>query len=636
MQINKLRIQNFMSHKDSTLNLAERGLILLEGYNRDRGGSNGSGKSSILNGLHWVLYGETLNGVPASGINRKGPHIAQVEVWFTLDDKDVYILRRNSSDSKKGELKLEINGGDATAGTISATQKKINQLLRMDAYTFKTIVYWTSNAQGFASLTDKGQKEVLTGILKAHRFEEAYERAHNKHGEVQAALLASSGYLEHLDRQLETRQETVKHLESADRGYKVKRATEIKQAEALIEALNQSKPKVDPILRVKIEALEEDIAIKRETAGPAKRDLSVLVQKVSQLDQQILQAKFGVKRASEDSVEVKIPTVEELMEGRTECPTCEQRLTEKALRSLRKSAEMEITKAKFLKKQADAKVDELLAKIELLTKEREGLQKTKEALEAQIAGLPELELDLTRTKMTLESQVNALENWEALRAASAEALEKAKSEPNPYGPLLAAERVSIGKLEQDKREALALREKQEEQLRYLRFWKEGFGRAGVLSYLLDTIVPYLNERVNAYLRILTGGEATVYFSAQGVNADGQLIDRFGASANYAYGAESYRGTSDGERRRIDLACLFALGDLAQSFSMASCRLRMLDEPFGPLDDVGHEQIVRLFREQIAPKVGTILVTAHENAVKQLFEQRIVVAKERGISSIEEE
>jgi DNA repair exonuclease SbcCD ATPase subunit len=99
-----------------------------------------------------------------------------------------------------------------------------------------------------------------------------------------------------------------------------------------------------------------------------------------------------------------------------------------------------------------------------------------------------------------------------------------------------------------------------------------------------------------------------------------------------FGAASYEGASAGERRRVDLACLFALGDLAQARAGTRVELRLLDEPFERVDEVGHNEVVRLLRT-VASEVGTLLLTSHEEAVKALIDQRILVSKHRGVSSV---
>jgi len=61
----KLTIQNFMSIRYAEVNLANQGLVLLQGVNQDSPAfdSNGAGKSSIFEALTYVLFEKTIRGL---------------------------------------------------------------------------------------------------------------------------------------------------------------------------------------------------------------------------------------------------------------------------------------------------------------------------------------------------------------------------------------------------------------------------------------------------------------------------------------------------------------------------------------------------------------------------------------------
>ncbi|UUZ75419.1 ATP-binding protein [Polaromonas sp. P1(28)-13] len=65
MDILSLDIQNCLTIGSASLELDNRGLLLIQGENRDdtSAKSNGAGKSSIVDALCWCLYGETARGV---------------------------------------------------------------------------------------------------------------------------------------------------------------------------------------------------------------------------------------------------------------------------------------------------------------------------------------------------------------------------------------------------------------------------------------------------------------------------------------------------------------------------------------------------------------------------------------------
>ena len=70
MDIKSLSIRNCLTIGHAELELDSRGLLLVQGENRDdtSAKSNGAGKSSILDALCWCLFGETARGVSGDDI----------------------------------------------------------------------------------------------------------------------------------------------------------------------------------------------------------------------------------------------------------------------------------------------------------------------------------------------------------------------------------------------------------------------------------------------------------------------------------------------------------------------------------------------------------------------------------------
>ena len=56
MKINKIEISNFYSIKNIKFSFDKyKGLVLINGKNKDTGGSNGSGKSVLIESVVWGL-----------------------------------------------------------------------------------------------------------------------------------------------------------------------------------------------------------------------------------------------------------------------------------------------------------------------------------------------------------------------------------------------------------------------------------------------------------------------------------------------------------------------------------------------------------------------------------------------------
>ena len=66
----------------------------------------------------------------------------------------------------------------------------------------------------------------------------------------------------------------------------------------------------------------------------------------------------------------------------------------------------------------------------------------------------------------------------------------------------------------------------------------------------------------------------------------------------------------------------------------STNIALYDEVFDGLDSIGCENVVKLLKDR-TKKVSTIFVITHNTELKSLFEQRIKIIKEEGISKLEE-
>ncbi|MGK7831140.1 AAA family ATPase, partial [Acinetobacter baumannii] len=88
MEFLTLKINNFLTIGEARLDLANRGLLLVQGENKDNSSadSNGSGKSSIVDALCWCLYGTTARDVTGDlVINKTAKKDCAVEL--TIHDK---------------------------------------------------------------------------------------------------------------------------------------------------------------------------------------------------------------------------------------------------------------------------------------------------------------------------------------------------------------------------------------------------------------------------------------------------------------------------------------------------------------------------------------------------------------------
>ena len=92
MKINKIEINNFYSIKDVKFKFDKyKGIVLLEGINKDTGGSNGSGKSVLIEAVVWGLFGKTIRkSTEEALVNNKEKKNCSVKI--TINDDIVIVI----------------------------------------------------------------------------------------------------------------------------------------------------------------------------------------------------------------------------------------------------------------------------------------------------------------------------------------------------------------------------------------------------------------------------------------------------------------------------------------------------------------------------------------------------------------
>ena len=288
----------------------------------------------------------------------------------------------------------------------------------------------------------------------------------------------------------------------------------------------------------------------------------------------------------------------------------------------KKLAEQSIGRLQDCKNEIVAATSEIKDFEDLLDKAKE-LNKESNEARVKMAGLV----------ATLDGQRSAREVWERERASLGYLLGQAQERENTYTPLIGDRQKRQKKLEYDLKAKKKYLEILSKSLEYIDFWILGFSNSGVKNFLLDAIVPTINDSLVQYLKLLTDGKATAEFATQVELASGESREKFHLKVKYSDGAKKYKNLSGGERRRVDIAVLFAMASLASSRSRAPVKMRLLDEVFDNLDSDGKEKVMELLRELVLPKVGTLLVMSHDDDLKSMFDNRIVVSKVNGVSCL---
>jgi len=176
IKIKNLTVRNFMSVGNQTQAISfDKGqLTLVLGENLDLGGDdsgarNGTGKTTIINGLSYGIYGTALTNIKKDNlvnkINGKG---MLVTLTFDKDGQEYHIERGR----KPNVLKFSINGHeqelkdlDESQGDSRETQKAIEEMMGMSHDMFKHLVALNTYTEPFLSMKAGEQRSIIEQLL---------------------------------------------------------------------------------------------------------------------------------------------------------------------------------------------------------------------------------------------------------------------------------------------------------------------------------------------------------------------------------------------------------------------------------------------------------------------------------------
>jgi len=187
IKIKNLTVRNFMSVGNQTqaIDFDKGQLTLVLGENLDLGGDdsgarNGTGKTTIINGLSYAIYGQALTNIKRDNlinkINSKG---MLCTVTFEKNGIEYHIERGR----KPNLLKFSINGQeqqlqdlDESQGDSRETQKAIEEMFGMSHEMFKHLVALNTYTEPFLSMKAADQRTIIEQLLGITQLSEKAEK----------------------------------------------------------------------------------------------------------------------------------------------------------------------------------------------------------------------------------------------------------------------------------------------------------------------------------------------------------------------------------------------------------------------------------------------------------------------------
>ena len=535
-------------------------------------GSNGSGKSTVLDALTFSLFGKAFRKINKpqliNSINEKD---CVVEVEFSISGTKWKIQRGIKPNIFKIWRDDDLLDQSAAA---SDQQKWLEQnVLKMNYKSFtQIVVLGSSTFVPFMQLTNSARREVIEDLLDIRIFSSMNTVIKEKIRLLREDIKVLDLKKESLNEKVRMQQNFIEELDA--RGKQNISDKETKIGQLLVEendwmGVNEEKNGELLSLQTKIEMYGGATAKLRQY-GNLKGKIS---QKVSTITKE-----------------------HKFFSDHTVCPTCNQDI-EETFRINRISDAQ--NKAKELQsgykelEEAIKKEEERERQFTALSKEITTLTHGISQNNVKIAGCQ-------RQIRDLESEIQRITDQLANRNTEHEKLETFKDNLKTTYDELAQRKDTIN---------------------YYDFSYSLLKDGGVKAKIIKKYLPLINQQVNKYLQLM---DFYINFS---------LDEEFNETVQSPIHEDfSYASFSEGEKMRIDLALLFTWREVARMKNSVNTNLLIMDEVFdSSLDGVGTEDFLKIIRFII--KDANIFVISHKESLHDKFENVARFDKVKGFSRI---
>lgn len=642
-------------------------IVFIEGINKDaktidegddyKSSSNGTGKSSIQEIIVYALYGKTIKRPEKINVddvvhNKIGKDCKCV---VEFDKYRVARTRMEGGKKNKNSLRLWENekgewneSTEITLSSISATQKKIEEIIGLTYESFINICIFTDDQRSCFLECDKNTKrEIVENLLSLNGYREWFENAKSLKKEAKSKIDSKTKEFALF---LSNKEDAEKRLSLT----KIKKKNWIEQKEKEIEEIDEKIKSLKKDLsssnsgsaliafqeaQKRIEEINKLITEKEKEKKVYTDRLILVEQKETDLKEsiQIFTEKFkDFSRETKYKLEEKkkkqeeISLLEEEVPG-TKCNKCKSVISSKNIEEYLTGLKKEVASIDAIIKE-DAKIAKKFeGESTELKDKQEKVKKMKSQTEIKIKvfndDLNSLRIEFTNLSKIKEPRAERNEllvqqNIENLTSQKESKITEKDGE-TPFDEIIKNDKEELAKIDK----TVKLKEKEikeiEKEIPYFDYWISGFGETGIRKWIIEGIIPDLNKRVNYWLQFLIDNMITLSFD----NELQEKIERNPPDGDpYIYYA-----MSTGQRRRLNLAVGHSFAYITELSSDAIPNIIFLDEVTTNVDPLGVQGIYNMIRELSETK--QVFITTHDQDLIKMLDgsSKISLIHENGFT-----
>ena len=563
-----LKWKNFLSTGNnwSSLDLAKNKTTLVVG-------SNGAGKSTMLDALSFALFGKAHRNISkpqlVNSINNKN---CVVEVTFNVHGSDFRIVRGikpNVFEIWKGETMIN------QSSHAKEYQKILEQnILKLNHKSFhQIVVLGSSSFIPFMQLSSMNRRDVIEDLLDINVFSKMNGILREKTSLLKDQIKDVTHQHAVTSTKIDAQKKYIKDIKAINK----------EQREEKLKLISDFQDEIKT-LHGKNEELSDSIQSQLPNADVERGQREARIKEL-----EAFKTKFNTEVK-------KIVKEVQFFEKNDICPTCDQAITED-------------TKAAHIM-EGKSRAKELQAGINTADK---GLRQAQEALSSA--------LDIIDTCRSFQSDLAANNKSIAQFQSSIDRTqaEISKLDSNVDMDQAVAELddlVFTGNNLIEEKLALS------EQLNYNVIMSTMLKDTGLKTKIVKQYLPVINQLCNQYLDILD-----FYVS---FNLDEAFQETIRSRFRDTF---SYDSFSEGEKQRIDLALLFTWRMIAKMKNSVATNLLILDETFdSSLDHEGVDNLMKIIYT-LGDETNIFIISHKRELLDDKFENKLEIVKDKNFSRI---
>lgn len=537
-------------------------------------GTNGSGKSTILDALTFVLYNKPFRKINKPQlINSVNEKDCLVEIEFSIGNKEYKVVRGIKPNIFEIWIDGKVQDQDSAA---QDQQKKLEEgILKLNYKSFtQTVILGSATFVPFMQLTSSNRREIVEDLLDIKIFSTMNNLLKDRIRRTNELVREYSIKKDMIEDKIEMQQNFITNLDESGKERIQKKEDNIKNIENEIDELNTEN-------EATLVTIQRDLQPKLEELSSTNSTLKKLNSIKAKLEQKIQTLVSDHKFFQENTV----------------CPTCTQSIEEQF--RLDKIVDIE-GKSKELNEGYRELEDTINVEQE---KDAQFLSYSTE--------INKLNNDITTNNVKINGLNKQIRNLGHEIQEIAEQIQNRNSERKALENLI----KDLEKIEKD-------RSNEKEQISYYEFAHSLMKDGGVKSKIIKKYLPLMNQQINKYLQMM---DFYINFTL-----DEEFKEVIKSPVHEDFSYESF---SEGEKMRIDLSLLFTWRDIAKLRNSASTNLLILDEIFdSSLDGAGTDFFTNIIRYVIQD--AHVFVISHKtDDLMDKFDRVMKFDKVKGFSKL---